>query len=162
MEVNGQINLNIKALGGVGECIVSVRPLNDNLKQKFQKNSLQISPESTISLLKTAIEEKLNISPNQQKLVFLGKTLADENTVGSYKNIKEGTKIMLVVKKPESLKETIHKHFRKYFNESQSEHLTNTFLTNLENQIKGLSLDDLERLASDMLSNGGSNGNGSV
>lgn len=95
----------------------------------------------------------MNISPNQQKLVLLGKTLADENTVGSYKNIKEGTKIMLVVKKPENLKECIHRHFRKYFNEAQSEHLTNTFLTNLEHQVKSLSLDDLERLAGDMISN---------
>ncbi|KAL5273699.1 hypothetical protein ACFFRR_000448 [Megaselia abdita] len=133
MDVNGQINLNIKALGGVGECIVS------------------ISPESTISLLKSAIQEKLNISPNQQKLVFLGKTLADENTVSSYKNIKEGTKIMLVIKKPENLKDAIHRNFRKYFNETQSEHLAKEFLSNLETNIKGLSLDDLERLAGDMI-----------
>lgn len=147
---NDQINLNIKALQGVGECIVSVSIVPEYIHRNPDL-LFQISPAATISILKSAIEEKLNISPNQQKLVLLGKTLADENTVASYQNIKEGTKIMLVVKKPENLKEAIHRHFRKYFSETQSEHLTKEFIKNLETNIQGLSLDDLERLAGDML-----------
>lgn len=121
---------------------------------KSRASCFQISPDSTISLLKTLAFEKMNISPNQRqqsKLVFLGKTLADENTVASYKNIKEGTKIMLVIKKPENLTEAINRQFRKYFNESQAEQLTKEFITNLETNLKNLSLDDLERLAGDML-----------
>lgn len=58
---------------------------------------------------------------------------------------------MLVVKKPENLSDAIHRNFRKYFNESQSQHLTKEFITNLETNIQALSLDDLERLAADMI-----------
>lgn len=88
----------------------------------------------------------MKIPPSHQKLIQVGRTLLDTKTIGSY-DIKEGSKLTLVLKTPDTLKDAIYKQFRKYFNEKQSEKLTNDFMDHVQENIKGLSLDDIERLA---------------
>lgn len=88
----------------------------------------------------------MKIPVSHQKLIQVGRTLLDNKTVGSY-DIKDESKITLVMKQPDSLKDAIYKGFRKYFNEKQSEKLTNDFMDVSQERIKYLSLDDIERLA---------------
>lgn len=78
---------------------------------------------------------------------MLGRALLDENTIASYTNIKDGTKLTLVVKKPDPLKDVIFRCFRKYHNEQQSQALTDEFIKDFEKKMKQLSLDDIERIA---------------
>lgn len=93
----------------------------------------------------------MNIPLNSQKLLLLGRTLNDEHTLSVYPNIKDGSKLNLIVMKQEGLRELIYRSFRKYYNENQSENLTKEFLLDFEKKIKGLSLDDIERLADHIL-----------
>lgn len=57
-----------------------------------------IDVESTdkILVIKEKLEEKEGIPPTQQRLIFQGKQLKDDNTVNSYK-LKGGTVLHLVV-----------------------------------------------------------------
>lgn len=111
----------------------------------------QISEESTINQLKQKIEIILDIPVLHQKLLHIGRTLVDESTIGSYTNITEGTKLTLVVKKPEPLNEVIHKYFRKYYTEQQSDVLTREFMKDFDSKVKQLSLNDLERIATGLV-----------
>lgn len=105
-----------------------------------------MSPDDTILEMKTKIESHMKIPVSHQKLIQVGRTLLDNKTVGSY-DIKEGAKLTLVMKQPDSLKDAIYKQFRKHFNEQQSEKLTNDFMDHVQERNKYLSLDDIERLA---------------
>lgn len=88
----------------------------------------------------------MNIPASHQKLIQVGRTLLDNKTIASYE-IKEGSKITLVMKQPDSLKDAVYKAFRKHFNEKQSEKLTNDFMDQTQERVKYLSLDDIERMA---------------
>lgn len=110
----------------------------------------QVSPTSTILELKEKIDVALQIPATNQKLLLLGRPLNNDQTIASYPNIKEGTKINLVVMKP-GLRDCIHRAFRKYYTETQSERLTNEFMTDFEAKLKEQSLDDLERFADNCL-----------
>lgn len=105
-----------------------------------------MSAEETILDVKQKIENQMKVPVSHQKLIQVGRTLLDNKTVGSY-DIKEGSKLTLVLKQPDSLKDAIYKQFRKYFNERQSEKLTNDFMDHVQERNKYLSLDDIERLA---------------
>lgn len=86
-----------------------------------------------------------------QKLLLLGRTLNDDQTIGSYPNIKDGSKLNLIVMKPDGLKEVIHRSFRRYYNEHQADRLTQEFMLDFDKKLKLLSLDDIERLADTLL-----------
>lgn len=88
----------------------------------------------------------MKLPVSHQKLIQVGRTLLDAKTISSY-DIKDGSKITLVLKQPDSLKDALFKGFRKYFNEKQAEKLTNDFMDHFQEQLKSLSLDDVERLA---------------
>eukprot|EP01122_Echinamoeba_exundans_P016993 TRINITY_DN879_c0_g1_i2.p1 TRINITY_DN879_c0_g1~~TRINITY_DN879_c0_g1_i2.p1 ORF type:complete len:349 (+),score=126.14 TRINITY_DN879_c0_g1_i2:141-1187(+) len=62
---------------------------------------IEIEPEQTVDHLKTLVEEKTQQPKAWQKLIYSGKILADENTVGSY-NIKEGGFVVLFSKQPKA------------------------------------------------------------
>lgn len=96
--------------------------------------------------MKQKIESKMGIPVSHQKLIQVGRTLLDNKTVGSY-DIKEASKLTLVMKQPDSLKDSIYKQFRKHFNEKQSEKLTNDFMDHVQERTRYLSMDDIERLA---------------
>lgn len=106
-------------------------------------------PETaTILTLKQKIKEILNIPITHQKLLFSGRTLANEKTISSYNNtIKSGSKLTLVVKEPEPLKDLLYKIFKQYYNDGLSETLAKEFVAECELKIKQLSLDDIDRMA---------------
>ncbi|KAL1396348.1 hypothetical protein pipiens_010567 [Culex pipiens pipiens] len=119
---------------------------------------VEATEESTIQDIKQDLERKSAIPAEHQKLLLVGKTLSDEKTLASYGNIRDGTKLTLVVKKPDPLREVIFRQFRKYLiPEEQSQRLTNVFMEDFDRKIQQLSLDDLERLASDILAKKGQN-----
>lgn len=97
--------------------------------------------------MKQQIEQKLNIPIDYQKIIYLGRPLIDDNTFASYPKIKDGTKLTLVIKKPDPLKDVIFRCFRKFYNEEQSEKLTEHFMIDFHKKVKQFSLDDLERIA---------------
>ncbi|XP_005178535.1 ubiquitin-like [Musca domestica] len=115
---------------------------------KGQDCNLEVTPSTTIYQVKQEIEERLGIPLGSQKILILGRTLNDDQTIASYPNIKEGTKLNLIVVK-QDIKDIIHRSFRKYYNETQSAALTKEFMLDFEKKLKGFSLDDIERLASE-------------
>ncbi|EAT44757.1 AAEL003921-PA [Aedes aegypti] len=118
---------------------------------------VEATEESTIMDIKQDLERKSMIPVEHQKLLLVGKTLSDEKTVASYGNIKDGTKLTLVVKKPDPLREVIFRQFKKYLQEEQSQRLTNEFMNDFDSKVQQLSLDDLEKIASDILAKKGQN-----
>lgn len=111
----------------------------------------QVTPTTTISQIKQQIEQILKIPQASQKLLLLGRTLNDEQPLSAYSNVKDGTKLNLIVMKQEGLRDIIYRAFRKYYNESQSEIYTRRFMLDFEEKLKNLSLDDIERLAENIL-----------
>lgn len=124
---------------------------------KGEEYVVETTEDCTILAIKQDLERKSMIPVEHQKLLLVGKTLSDEKTVGSYGNIKDGTKLTLVVKKPDPLKEVIFRQFKKYLQEEQSQRLTNEFMKDFDCKIQHLSLDDLEKIASDILAKKGQN-----
>ncbi|XP_017040179.1 ubiquitin domain-containing protein DSK2 [Drosophila ficusphila] len=121
---------------------------------KGQDCTLDVMPTSTILEVKQQIEKQLHISAANQKLLLLGRPLNNEQTISSYPNIKDGSKLNLVVMKP-CLRDSILRGFRKHYPENQAERLTNEFMADFERKINEQSLDDLERLADSIMSRAG-------
>lgn len=113
--------------------------------------TIEVEESSTILDVKVEVEKRMKIPLPHQKLLNVGRTLADDKTVNSYSNIKDGTKLILVIKKPDPLRDVIFRSFKKYYNEQQSEKLTAEFMTDFEKKMKQLSLDDIEHLATGLL-----------
>ncbi|XP_013112844.1 ubiquitin-like protein 4A [Stomoxys calcitrans] len=113
---------------------------------KGQDCSLDVTSSTTIYQIKQEIEKKLNIPLSAQKILILGRTLNDDQPISAYPNIKDGTKLNLIVIK-QDLKDIIHRSFRKYYNENQSAQLTKEFMMDFDKKLKEFSLDDIERIA---------------
>lgn len=97
--------------------------------------------------LKKEIYKKLNVPVPRQKILFVGRTLADEKSLDAYPQIKNGSKLTIVIKEPEPLKDVICKIFKKYYSEDQSEAMAKDFMIDFEKRLNQLSLDDIERMA---------------
>jgi len=70
---------------------------------KQQKFTLDAEPSETISALKEKIKEEKGWEPSLQKLIYSGKILKDDETVGSY-NIEEKGYVVCMVNKPKAEK----------------------------------------------------------
>lgn len=104
--------------------------------------------------MKRDIARKLGIPPAEQKLLLLGRALVDEQTVESYPSIKDGTRLHLVVKKPDSVYEVSVKYFKKIgLPENEAIRAANRLVKVVEEKFKKYSWDDLDRLAQDCLMN---------
>ncbi|KAG6463522.1 ubiquitin-like protein 4A [Manduca sexta] len=127
------MKITVKKLQG-GECI------------------LEVLPASSILDIKKQIAEKLDIPVEEQKLLLLGRTLVDEQTVQSYPTIKDGTKLNLVVKKPEGLYDASVKYFRKLgMTDLEAVNTANRLMKIVQDKFNRLSWDDIDRLSLDCL-----------
>lgn len=61
------------------------------------------------------------------------------------------SKLMLVIKKPEPLKDVLMKQLKKIYSEEMAEKITKEFLSDFDEKMNELSLDDFERLATSIL-----------
>ncbi|CAB3242872.1 unnamed protein product [Arctia plantaginis] len=113
---------------------------------------LEVLPTTHILDIKRQVEEKLKIPREEQKLLLLGRTLVDQKTVAAYPTIKDGTKLNLVVKKPEGLYEVSVKYFKKMgMTESEATCAAIRLLKIVQDKLNKLSWDDIERLSMDCL-----------
>ncbi|XP_052869628.1 ubiquitin-like protein 4A-B [Anopheles cruzii] len=126
---------------------------------KGEEYIVETTEDSTIQQIKEEIEKKSAIPVEHQKLLLVGKALTDEKTVASYGNISDGTKLTLVVKKPDPLRDVIFRHFKRFLQEEQqSQQLTDKFMDDFEQKmLYQLSLDDLEKISTEMLAKKGQN-----
>lgn len=112
---------------------------------------IEVEEATKISDVKKKIETELKVPISQQTLVLLGKTLVDDKTIGFYPKIKEGTKLHLVVKKPESLPIVLGRFLRNYYTEEQCDLILDQFMKDFYIKVDSLSLDDLERIGTSYL-----------
>lgn len=94
----------------------------------------------------------LKIPREEQRLLVSGRTLADQNTVETYPAIKDGSKLNLIIKKPEGLYEVCIKYFKKTgMSEAEATNSAARFLKIVDDKFDKLSWDDIERLSMDCL-----------
>lgn len=113
---------------------------------------IQVPEAALISDVKKEIEKVFPSTYNREylKLLSSGRTLLDEKSLEFYK-IKDQSKLMLVIKKPEPLKDVLTKQLRKFYSEEVTDRIVKEFMEDFEEKMKEMSLDDLERLATSIL-----------
>lgn len=109
--------------------------------------STEVDQNTLIMDLKKKVEKDLKIPVSQQTLIVLGSPLQDDKKIGDYPKIKEGTKLYVVIKKPESLQSALGKFLRKYYSEEQCKIIIDEFMRNVQTKVDNLSLDDWENIA---------------
>nr|CAH7714309.1 unnamed protein product [Callosobruchus chinensis] len=108
---------------------------------------VDVTEKTTILELKKRIEKDIKIPAAQQTLVLMGKSLQDEKRIEDYPKVKDGTKLYVAEKKPETLNSALNRFLQKYYSEEQCKLIIDEFMRNFQNKIDNLSLDDLERIA---------------
>lgn len=146
------MKLTIKVLqGSEFEIQVRINRGNTCYKSPTFICTLQTEDTALISDVKREIARVCPAYPVEyQKLLSNGRTLLDDKSLEFYK-IKELSKLMLVIKKPEPLKEVLLKQLRKSYSEDMADKIVKEFLVDFDEKMKELSLDDLERLSASIL-----------
>lgn len=107
----------------------------------------QVDDRISILNLKKELYKKLSVPVPRQKILFVGRALADEKSLDDYPQIKSGSKLTMVVKEAEPLKDVMCKIFKKYYSDEQAEAMVKEFMIDFEKRLDQLSLDDFERMA---------------
>ncbi|KAJ8046385.1 Ubiquitin-like protein 4A [Holothuria leucospilota] len=122
---------------------------------------IEVTASEPVISVKRMVARELDVPVHLQRLVFKGKTLADGQCLCDY-NIGPGTKIHLVVRRPEfdadslspaclgrstvlwdKLQEMLHRHFEP----GDAEIVLENFKKEFSTSVTSLSWDDIERLA---------------
>lgn len=101
------------------------------------------------------MSEKLKIPADEQKLIFLGRKLVDEQTVQCYPTLKDGSKLNLIVKKPEKkrdLYDAVYKTLKKHgSSDVEASTKAKKYIKAVEETFNKFSWDDVERLSKDCM-----------
>lgn len=124
---------------------------------------MNVPDDAHVKYLKDLIEKQNKISKSQQKLVFKGKTLSDDKSLSSY-GIVDGSKIHLVVKKEtigsdkagpayhiDDFWKSLRTVLSKTYNEREVENIVQQYETDYKKILRTISLDDIERIATQKL-----------
>ncbi|KAG7480736.1 hypothetical protein MATL_G00059460 [Megalops atlanticus] len=137
--------------------ILTVKPLQG------KECNLQVTEDEKVSTVKELVSDRLNIPPNQQRLLYKGKALADEHRLSDY-SIGPDAKLNLVVRPAgerggaagagsssggvwQSLSAVLAKHF----SPADAAKVQEQLIKDYERSLRQLSLDDIERLAGRLL-----------
>ncbi|XP_021001843.1 ubiquitin-like protein 4A [Parasteatoda tepidariorum] len=119
---------------------------------------IEVSATASVNTVKEIVAQQLRIPVDQQRLVFKGKTLLDSESLCDY-NIEEGNKLHLFVRESSpdestsqaDFYELLQKLLEKHFIPDDVEKVLEEFRKNLSDQLRHLSLDDIERIATSHL-----------
>uniref|UniRef100_A0A1B6E7Z8 Ubiquitin-like domain-containing protein n=1 Tax=Clastoptera arizonana TaxID=38151 RepID=A0A1B6E7Z8_9HEMI len=123
-----------------------------------QECALDVETNTTILELKQNLQNAIDIPVDQQKLLLAGRPLADEKCLCDYPSIKDGTKLMLVIKKesiiPDGqpveksvLRDAAYNFLRDFYSESDTLKIVDEFMKEFSRSMSTLSLDDYDRIA---------------
>ncbi|KAG5280597.1 hypothetical protein AALO_G00061920 [Alosa alosa] len=139
--------------------ILTVKPLQG------KECSVQVTENEKVSTVKELVSERLNIPPNQQRLLYKGKALADEHRLSDY-SIGPEAKLNLVIRPAgertpvgepapamgsHGVWQSVAAVLAKHFSPADAAKVQEQLIKDYERSIRQLSLDDIERLAIRML-----------
>ncbi|KAJ8400933.1 hypothetical protein AAFF_G00388900 [Aldrovandia affinis] len=138
--------------------MLTVKPLQG------KECNLQVTEDEKVSTVKELVSDRLNIPPNQQRLLYKGKALADEHRLSDY-SIGPDAKLNLVVRPAgeragaaggasgvcSGVWQTLSAVLAKHFSPVDAAKVQEQLMKDYERSLRQLSLDDIERLASRML-----------
>ncbi|KAL4141892.1 hypothetical protein QTP88_004445 [Uroleucon formosanum] len=114
-----------------------------------------VQSEMTIAELKNHVFEALKVPVKDQRLLLTGRPLCDEKTLVDYPQIKDGTRLNLIVKqqiiKTDELEEMITKHVREHYSTEDTVKVLKEFMKEFDRSLTQFSLDDYERMAESLL-----------
>ncbi|KAL4623063.1 ubiquitin-like protein 4A [Arapaima gigas] len=141
--------------------ILTVKPLQG------KECSLQVTENEKVSTVKELVSDRLNIPPSQQRLLYKGKSLADEHRLSDY-SIGPDAKINLVVRpageqagaaggasgsstSSVGVWQVLSTVLAKHFSPTDAAKVQEQLIKDYERSLRQLSLDDIERLADRLL-----------
>ncbi|XP_012685872.1 ubiquitin-like protein 4A [Clupea harengus] len=138
--------------------ILTVKPLQG------KECNVQVTEDEKVSTVKELVSERLNIPPNQQRLLYKGKALADEHRLSDY-SIGPEAKLNLVIRPAgeraavsepaqasgSGVWQSVAVVLAKHFSPADAAKVQEQLYKDYERSIRQLSLDDIERLAIRML-----------
>ncbi|XP_051950186.1 ubiquitin-like protein 4A [Xyrauchen texanus] len=144
--------------------ILTVKPLQG------KECNVQVTENEKVWTVKELVSERLNIPPSQQRLLYKGKALSDEQSLSDY-SIGPEAKLNLVVRpagersggameassscnngKPgNSVWQLLSTVLAKHFSLADAAKVQEQLIKDYERSIRLLSLDDIERMASRLL-----------
>lgn len=95
---------------------------------KGETLEVEISENNKIAELKQIISKSTKVPASQLTLLHVGKTLLDDKLIDTYPTIKDGTKLNLVIKKPEPLNDVLIKFLSKWYTKEQCIKITDAFM----------------------------------